>query len=274
MTVEEKLQYATKKWKLMNGSILYEKEKKAVYQANTEKWGKVIVKFHCDKEELFREFYMMNGIKGGCCCKVYAFDKEYGILVEEQICPGNVLREERDVSQRVKYFSKVFSGIHVGEIEKDYYNTYLDWLKTANEFCREHILDNKIKRNMMLAYQIGEEMFEKYPERVLLHGDLHHDNILLDNRGGYCVIDPKGVIGPEIFDVPRFLLNEFDFVGRKERKRHIEMVIQLIGEILGYCVWDMKKLLFMEIILANIWNMEDGEEPDLDWAGLELGWNF
>lgn len=44
---------------------------------------------------------------------------------------------------------------------------------------------------------------------MLLHGDFHHDNILLSNNGDYVIIDPKGVIGDPVFDIPRFILNEF-----------------------------------------------------------------
>ncbi|WP_373298360.1 aminoglycoside phosphotransferase family protein [Paludibacterium paludis] len=29
----------------------------------------------------------------------------------------------------------------------------------------------------------------------LLHGDLHHDNVLFDSSHGWLAIDPKGVIG-------------------------------------------------------------------------------
>jgi len=31
--------------------------------------------------------------------------------------------------------------------------------------------------------------------RVLLHGDLHHENILFDDDRGWLAIDPKGVVG-------------------------------------------------------------------------------
>ena len=43
-----------------------------------------------------------------------------------------------------------------------------------------------------------------------MHGDLHHDNILLRKDGSYAMIDPKGVAGPEILDLPRYIMNEID----------------------------------------------------------------
>ena len=36
---------------------------------------------------------------------------------------------------------------------------------------------------------------------VLLHGDLHYDNILTSDRAGHLLIDPKGFIGDPAFDI-------------------------------------------------------------------------
>ncbi|HKA75114.1 MAG TPA: aminoglycoside phosphotransferase family protein [Xanthobacteraceae bacterium] len=37
-------------------------------------------------------------------------------------------------------------------------------------------------------------------ERKLLHGDLHHDNILWDATRGWVAVDPKGVIGEPAYE--------------------------------------------------------------------------
>jgi len=36
---------------------------------------------------------------------------------------------------------------------------------------------------------------------VLLHGDLHYENILVSDRAGHLLIDPKGFIGEPAFDI-------------------------------------------------------------------------
>lgn len=56
----------------------------------------------------------------------------------------------------------------------------------------------------------------------------------------------------------RFILNEIDMVSFDKSKRHIEQVILTIGKALNYSIIDIKKLLFMEIMLANVWPIEDG----------------
>lgn len=126
-----------------------------------------------------------------------------------------------------------------------------------------HNLDISIADNMHKARCIGEELFYKYDDRVLLHGDLHHDNIILNDKGTYCMIDPKGIIGPEIFDLPRFILNEMDFVSDDKCRKHILQIIEMISQKTKYSSIDIIKLFFMEIMLANVWYIEGGGKPNL-----------
>lgn len=45
-----------------------------------------------------------------------------------------------------------------------------------------------------------------WADRVALHGDLHHENILLGARG-WVVIDPKGLVGDPAFEPSAYLRN-------------------------------------------------------------------
>ena len=42
---------------------------------------------------------------------------------------------------------------------------------------------------------------------VLLHGDLHHGNVLSARRRPWLAIDPKGVVGERAFDAGALLYN-------------------------------------------------------------------
>jgi len=51
------------------------------------------------------------------------------------------------------------------------------------------------------AKAITSELLADSVEPVLLHGDLHYDNILTSNRAGHLLIDPKGFVGDPAFDI-------------------------------------------------------------------------
>jgi streptomycin 6-kinase len=51
------------------------------------------------------------------------------------------------------------------------------------------------------ARAIFSELLADSPPPVLLHGDLHYENILVSDRAGHLLIDPKGMIGDPAFDI-------------------------------------------------------------------------
>lgn len=242
---------------------IYEKSDRAVYSAQSGIYGPVILKVSkCI--QIKEEYDMLRQLKGNGCCKVYAYDEQNGILLEERLMPGTVLREEADLNRRILVLKDVFYKIHTtyknhGDTDGSSRKTYLDWLTDVNTFFKENDINHDMAKKLELATQICMEMFQKYPERLLLHGDLHHDNILQCADDTYAMIDPKGVIGPEILDLPRFIMNELDTKHDSADEEHMMQAVRLVSDAFGYPVLDIAKVYFMEVILGNAWCMEDGD---------------
>lgn len=264
-SIQERLQSASRKWKLTDLEAIYEMPGRAVYAAESADYGSVIVKRNHDISHLSGEFETLRRMKGNSCCQVYDFDGKEGMILEERILPGTVLREEAFWEKRAEVFARVFRGIHVILENETSYPSYLDWVKNAYEKLRKGpSADKRLVDGMREAVAVAEEMFAKYPQRMLLHGDLHHDNILQNEQGGYVVVDPKGVVGPPVFDTPRYVLNEMDEGGDSLPGEHILKVVGKISELLEYPVEDLRLLFFMETMLANAWSFGGGEEIEED----------
>lgn len=192
------------------------------------------------------------------------------MLLEERFVPGTVLREEESLSKRIEVFKTVFTQIHheeagqasgqESETMDAQVSSYTDWLQNVYQFCVENNVDAKLMKKVTQARDICVEIFKKYPERVLLHGDLHHDNILLREDGTYAMIDPKGVSGPKILDLPRYIMNEIDTKHTISDEEHMREAVRLVSEMCGYPIEDVAKLYFTEVVLGNLWCFEDGEE--------------
>ncbi len=72
--------------------------------------------------------------------------------------------------------------------------------------------------------------------QLLLHGDLHHWNILDDASRGWMAIDPKGVIGASCLDVGWFICNAMDFESgelRSEKRKILLETIRVFSDTLG-----------------------------------------
>lgn len=97
--------------------------------------------------------------------------------------------------------------------------------------------------------------------RVLLHGDLHHDNILSDATDGWLAIDPKGVLGESEYEAGAALRNPTEnaafFADSKILDRRVRTICSRLG-------WNRERVFrwcFSQAVLSAIWSIEDGEDP-------------
>jgi streptomycin 6-kinase len=110
---------------------------------------------------------------------------------------------------------------------------------------------------------------------TLLHGDLHHDNILAAGAGRWLAIDPKGLVGEAPYETGALLLNprgpqaprpiyewpDLDLV--------LETRLRILAEELGFEPERMRRWAFAQAVLSAWWSLEDhsyGWEPAITLA--------
>jgi len=140
----------------------------------------------------------------------------------------------------------------------------MDWVRRITEYMRSRGEYEFLYTKMKKAERICRSLCEKYNGAMLLHGDLHHDNILLGEDKRYRVIDPKGVIGDAVFDIPRYILNEFDGDIHKKYAH----VARTLSDNLSVPEHDIRRLVYVETCMANCWCVEDGDEPNMSDVAL------
>lgn len=128
-----------------------------------------------------------------------------------------------------------------------------DWLSTLDK-------DWDLPKNYLMKAKNLRDSLTQNPKRdVLLHGDLHHDNILRDGTG-WIAIDPKGVIGKPIHEIWAFLNNPAEMSS--------EMILNRINQFSAQLDLDpqqIKDWCFVQSILSWIWDLEDGLKPSSVW---------
>ena len=178
---------------------------------------------------------------------------------------GNRLRELQPLDARLDVFAELHRGLHKPPCDASDYPTYLEWVTRITEFMSTQVEHRELYAMIRRAEGICAELWEQYTQRSLLHGDLHHDNILL-GANGYKIIDPKGVIGDPIFDVPRFIMNEFRGVVNEPYTvylEHIDKVVRHLERSLGIPREVILKCVFIEAAMAYCWTVEAGGVPKL-----------
>ena len=104
---------------------------------------------------------------------------------------------------------------------------------------------------------LAERLLDSAPAPGVLHGDLHHDNVLKGPRG-WCAIDPKGLWGDPVFDLANCFRNPEGFgAGLHDPARAMQMATRAAA-MLGH---DRKRLLGWAAVqcgLSICWDTEQG----------------
>jgi streptomycin 6-kinase len=107
-------------------------------------------------------------------------------------------------------------------------------------------------------------------EEVLLHGDLHHENIVRARNGDFLVIDPKGIVAEPHYELTTVLKNPWahpsvSHCAHLFEQRLSKMCLDLGLErrkVLSYC--------FIHLCLSISWSLEDGGNSTHQEAVLGL----
>jgi len=108
------------------------------------------------------------------------------------------------------------------------------------------------------AEKLYAELSASMAEPVLLHGDLHQDNILSAEREPWLAVDPKGVIGEPVFETGALLRNfSPDILSIPDPKALMARRIDQLSAELGF---DRERLYswgFSQAVLSVVWGVED-----------------
>jgi streptomycin 6-kinase len=262
--VKSELNIYAEKWALSQLEVIDDGKASCVLKAVSKQYGSVILKKRETVKTIEDEFNTLSEYNGRHFCKVYEVDLEHGILLEEQVQPGTELIKETSLDQRLKVFCSIYKELHIEPSNPYKYPTYYDWVNKIATYMQTREDHRQLCMHMKKAEEICKELISLYPRKMLLHGDLHHYNILQNDHNGYTLIDPKGVIGDPIFDLPRFLLNEMEDEINQVLFDKINHAITVIGDKLGIPTEIIKKTFYIEMAMAECWRVEDGEQASLE----------
>jgi len=112
--------------------------------------------------------------------------------------------------------------------------------------------------------RVAERLLADPRESVVLHGDLHHGNVLDCGARGWCAIDPKGLAGERCFDFANILRDpDFEIAvtpGRMARQ------VAVIAAAAGLDPVRLLQWVFAFAGLSAAWIFDDGGDPRLDLA--------
>lgn len=210
----------------------------------------IILKLGLDTEGLHREAMALRAFDGFGAVKV--LDEEDGALLLERAVPGISLKNyfsKRD-PRALQVACQVTQKLHRALLPKRSFPHIRDWFKALDhnpEFIAARTtgdVRHQIEAYLEKARHLRDKLLENSTELVLLHGDLHPENIL-NNGNDWMVIDPKGIIGAPIHEMWAFI-------------RDFETDTQFVADFFAFDVYQVRAWYFVHLMLAVCWSMEDG----------------
>jgi streptomycin 6-kinase len=108
------------------------------------------------------------------------------------------------------------------------------------------------------AERLSKELLASNTTSKLLHGDLHHDNIV-QSGSNWVAIDPKGLIGDPVYEVGAFLRNPGSlYEDENNAADTVEKSLDIFEGHLGFSKNRMLKWAYVQAVLSAWWIIEDG----------------
>jgi streptomycin 6-kinase len=251
-----------KKWNLTEYTLINDLSYNFVCYAKSYEFGDVVLKMGVPQPGLFKEMEALALLNENVICKCYGIDRELPAMLLERITPGDTLAALKDFNEQLRIAADLIAKAPVLINNNIEFPTYEDWMYKAFERARG---ENKVGERMLRFIKAAEELFSeiksvKHP-LMLLHGDLHHWNILRDSYGNWKVIDPHGVIGVAYMEAARFMNNHIDVAEILENPSELDKMISVFSVKLGESKKNISLALFTDLVLSTSWTFEEAE-PD------------
>ncbi|GII92022.1 hydroxyurea phosphotransferase [Sinosporangium siamense] len=111
------------------------------------------------------------------------------------------------------------------------------------------------------------ELCASAPARVLLHGDLHHDNILRATREPWLAIDPHGLVGDPGYEVGSWLFNPDPADRDPALTALVPSRVEQLADELAMPVDRVVAWGFVKAMMSDVWTAEDWS-PGVPWSPI------
>lgn len=216
----------------------------------------IILKLGLDIRGLHTEGLALKAFKNNGAVKL--LDQANGALLLERAIPGHSLKQffpNHDDEAMIIASDVIRKLHHTPRSNIRDFPTINNWLISLNS---NHAM---LGQYLPKAQILRDELIKTMDTPILLHGDLHHDNILSDGNE-WKVIDPKGVIGEVAYDVGCFIRNPL-----KDLPNHPDCLRIIMNRVNGFSRQlhlDADRILkwcFIQSVLAVVWALEDNTDP-------------
>ncbi len=260
-TFDRTLAHACRQWKLSSVIPFADFSYNFVASARRGSGEPVVLKIGVPREELALEAESLKAYNGRGAVKLLAYDKDHGALLLEKL-RGDSLWSTWTLANDDK--NTEIAGHVMTKLWRPFVGTFPSlemWFDALRTYLVKFDGDEPLPR-MMVEHALGlaSELNASSEQRMLLHGDLHHGNIL-SGWNEWKAIDPKGVIGDPAFEVSAWIRNPCDrILNAPNLKDVIDRRLHIVADITKLDIKRLRLWAYCGCVLSACWSVEDNEQ--------------
>lgn len=201
------------------------------------------------------------------CVQLLGFDQEFSdvnsALLLEYVYPGNSLKDlflQGSEEASIAIFAEVVKKLHENKDKKLDYGFFQTIEQRCSFLHSFESYNDRLQKLLPQAAKVADQLVASQGKQLLLHGDLHHENVL--QRGDdWVMIDPQGVVSELEYEVGAFIRNPiFMLLEQDNLEQIIAHRFNRLSQLLNL---DKQRIIdwsFVQAILAACYAEQDGQD--------------
>ncbi len=259
------LDKCARRWSLSLGSPFPHVAYNYVAPADRADGGRVVLKVGFPSRELEAEIEAMRLYGGRGIARLIDADAAWGAMLLERVEPGTTLAaalpeigDERATSIAAGVMRALWRPVPLD-------HTFPMIAKWAQGIERQRKRSREGTEPLPTtlveeAEAVFDELTRRRGEPVLLHGDLHHTNILAATREPWLAIDPMPIVGERAYEVGTFLLNPHTLLPAPDPREVLRRRLHIFAEELDLDRERLRICGVAQAVLSACWSLEDHGE--------------
>jgi len=218
-----------------------------------------VLKAGVPRSELLREIAALRLYAGQGSARLLQADEEAGVMLLERIYPGATLAQLEDDARATAVLADMMARL--------WRALPADHPFLSVEAWADGLVDLRARfdggsgplplRLVELAERLFADLFDSAAAPVLLHGDLHHENILASAGSGWLAIDPKGMTGEPAYDVGPLFWNPANVCAWPNLEQVQARRVAILCDRLGLERQRVAAWAVAQAVLSAWWTIED-----------------
>jgi len=219
-----------------------------------------VLKVGFPRPELSLEIAALRSYAGCGSVLLLEASQATGVLLLERLMPGTPLSREGDDRKAISTAVSVMRRLWRPAAEKSEFPSIAAWTQGLGQLRRRYQggTGPLPARLVDAAESLVTELLSSAAAPVLLHGDLHLENILAAERERWIAIDPKGVIGEPTCEVGALVRDLWKRLPHQAcTKLPLAHQVDQFADELGLDRSRIVGWALVQAVLSGWWSLED-----------------